>query len=222
MNACSRYDREHAFTIAACGSPLMAPVRRPDAATEELRASLVDHARRIVTRDGRDGLTMRALAVEAGCATGLPYKVFSDRRELVVAVLRAEMDRLAEASADLKGRAATGTVAANLSWFAEVLLDSPAVALVPEVMSDHDLSDGISVGAQHREIGPVLFETAIGDYLALERRAGRIRANADTAAFAFVLAGAVHNLVVSGPAWPRPTRAQLRRHVNAVVAALTP
>jgi hypothetical protein len=37
-----------------------------------------------------------------------------------------------------------------------------------------------------------------------------------------VLAGAVHNLVVSGPAWPRPTRAQLRRHVNAVVAALTP
>jgi AcrR family transcriptional regulator len=201
---------------------MMAPVRRPDSATEELRASLVEHARRIVSRDGRDALTMRALAVEAGCATGLPYKVFSDRRELVAAVLRAEMDRLAEASADLQRRAGTGALAANVSWFAEVLLDSPAVVLVPEVMGDHRLSQAFTVDAHHRGTSPAVFETAIATYLASEQRAGRIKADADTAAFAFVLAGALHNLVMSGPTWPRPTRAQLRRHIAAVLAALAP
>jgi hypothetical protein len=113
-------------------------------------------------------------------------------------------------------------VAANLSWFAEVLLDSPAVVLVPEVMGDRHLSEAFTVDTHHRGIGPALFETAIGAYLASELRAGRIKAHADTAAFAFVLAGAVHNLVMSGPAWPRPTRAQLRRHIAAVVAALAP
>ena len=200
----------------------VAPSRRPDAATEQLRASLVEDARRIVTRDGPDALTMRALAVEAGCATGLPYKVFSDRRELVAAVLRAEMDRLADASAELQRRAGTGRVATNLGWFAEMLLDSPAVVLVPEVMGDHALSHAMSGDAQHRGIGPALFETAIAAYLASEQRAGRITADIDTPAFAFMLAGAVHNLVMSGPAWPRPTRAQLHRHITAVAAAITP
>jgi DNA-binding transcriptional regulator YbjK len=43
----------------------MAPANRPAETTEALRASLIDHARRIVSRDGPSALTMRALANEA-------------------------------------------------------------------------------------------------------------------------------------------------------------
>jgi hypothetical protein len=132
------------------------------------------------------------------------------------------MDRLAEASEALQRRVGTSSLASKLSWFAEVLLDSPAVVLVPEVMVDHHVSEAFTVDAHHRGIGPPLFETAIAAYLVSEQRGGRIRADADTAAFAFVLAGAVHNLVMFGPAWPRPSLMQLRRHIAADVAALAP
>jgi AcrR family transcriptional regulator len=72
----------------------------PDS-TEELRASLIEHAQRLVERDGAGALTMRALAAEAHCAVGLPYKVFADRRELVMELLRAEFVRLRAAFDEL-------------------------------------------------------------------------------------------------------------------------
>ena len=48
---------------------------------DDLRSDLVQVAQRIVARDGAAALTMRALAAEAGCAVGLPYKVFASRDE---------------------------------------------------------------------------------------------------------------------------------------------
>jgi AcrR family transcriptional regulator len=63
-------------------------------ATEELRASLVHHALQLVARKGAAALTMRALAIEAGCALGMPYKVFADRRELVAEMMRAVCPQL--------------------------------------------------------------------------------------------------------------------------------
>ena len=83
----------------------MSPVRRTPEATEQLRASLIEHARRIVARDGPSALTMRTLAAEAGCAVGLPYKVFDDRQELLMEVLDAQFARLRASSDELIGRA---------------------------------------------------------------------------------------------------------------------
>ena len=36
----------------------------------------------------------------------------------------------------------------------------------------------------------------------------------------FLLAAAIHNLVVSGPAYPRPSRRQLRQRLDAIAARL--
>src|SRR5215204_4551897 len=79
----------------------MSPVRRTPEATEQLRASLIDHARRIVARDGASALTMRSLAAEAGCAVGLPYKAFDDRQELLMEILRAQFAGLQTSSEEL-------------------------------------------------------------------------------------------------------------------------
>jgi AcrR family transcriptional regulator len=198
----------------------MAPAKRSAETTETLRASLIDHARQIVTRDGAPALTMRALATEAGCATGLPYKVFTDRHELVVEVVHAELDRLHAASDELLGRVATGTVANNLAWFSEIILDSPAVALAPEVAGDHALSKAFTAKVHGTGIGPGAFETAFAGYLAAEQRAARIAADVDTDAFGFLLAGAIHNLIMSGEVWPRPTRRQLQQRLGGIAAAI--
>ncbi|HEX6238999.1 MAG TPA: TetR/AcrR family transcriptional regulator [Acidimicrobiales bacterium] len=200
----------------------MSPARRTPEATEALRSSLVDHARRIVVRDGAAALTMRGLAAEAGCAVGLTYKVFTDRRDLVAEICLAELERLEHARGELVGRAGTATVAANLAWFADLLLDSPAVALVPEVFADDGLAEVLAARAHTDGIGPGGFETTFATYLAAEKRAGRVAADVDEEAFGFLLAGAIHNLVVSGDAWPRPTRRKLADRLAGVAAAISP
>jgi AcrR family transcriptional regulator len=200
----------------------MSPPRRSDETAASLRESLVDHARRIIERDGPDALTMRALATEAGCAVGLPYKVFADRHELVGEIIHAEFLRLGERFEEIAGRVGTGTVGGNLVWLAEALLDSPAVALAPEVMGDEQLAKAFTERIHTTGIGPGGFEAAFGRYLEGEQGAGRVDPDVDVEAFGFLLAGAVHNLMVSGDAYPRPSRRRLRQLMAAVAAAIAP
>ena len=200
----------------------MSPPRRPPESTEALRASLVEHALRLVERSGPGALTMRALAEESGCAVGLPYKVFADRRALVLEACQSEFRRLVAESDQLAERAGTATVGENLMWFSERLLDSPAVALAHEVVADPDLADEVADQVHHGADGPDDFEAAFVRYLGLERDEGRVRHDVDVEAVAFLVAGAVHNLVVSGPAWSRPTRRRLAQHLAATAAVIAP
>jgi AcrR family transcriptional regulator len=200
----------------------MSPPRRPAESTEALRASLIDHARRLIARDGAAALTMRALAAEAGCALGLPYKVFTDRHDLVAQICHAEFERLGDAYDELATRAGTATVGANLAWFADLLLGSPAVALAHEVFADETLAKAVTVRVHETGIGPAAFEAVLARYLAAEKQTGRVAHDIDEKAFGFVLAGAIHNLVMSGDAWPQPTRRKLRRTLDAVATAIAP
>jgi AcrR family transcriptional regulator len=199
----------------------MVPPKRSPEEARQRRAELVVHARRIVERDGAAALTMRALAAEAGCAVGLPYKLFTDRRDLVNELMRDEFRRVRGAFDELIERAGTGTVGGNLTWFAELLLDSPALALGHEVDEDHELGERSQ--AEFQESGlAAAFDTAMTRYLAAEKRAGRVAPEVDEEAFGFVIVGAIHNLLVSGDVYPRPTRPQLRRLLTAVADRLAP
>jgi AcrR family transcriptional regulator len=193
----------------------MAP-RRTAETTEELRASLVEHARRLVAREGPAKLTMRALAAEAGCALGLPYKVFADRQDLLVELVRATFGDLHDAGDELLRRAGRGTVAGNLAWFADWLLDSPAVALAQHVLSNEALAEAVFADFRATGQGPTLLESLLSDYLAGEQRAGRVSPEVDTGAFGFVLAGAIHHLVVMGDGYPRPTKPKLEQILAAI------
>jgi AcrR family transcriptional regulator len=200
----------------------LSPGKRAPEATEQLRASLLAHAQRLIERDGASALTMRALAAEAGCALGLPYKVFADRNELVLEIIHAELARSARARDDLLARVGTGTVGGNLAWFAELLLSTPAAGLAREVSSDAALSEAATERIRESGAGPGVWETAFADYLAAEKRAGRVGRDVNEDAFAFLLAGAVHNLIMSGDAYPRPTSRRLKRLLSAVAQAIAP
>src|SRR5215471_12479133 len=132
---------------------------------QALRASLVEHARDLVAREGPDRLTMRALADEAGCALGLPYKVFADRQELVLELVRASFGDLHAKGEELIRRVGHGTVAGNIAWFAEWLLDSPGVALAQHVMQSPALGEAVVADFHATGHGPSLLEGVVSDYL---------------------------------------------------------
>ena len=60
----------------------------------DLRAALLDAARRLVARHGPDGFTMARAAREAGVSSGAPYRHFADRAALMTALARQGEDEL--------------------------------------------------------------------------------------------------------------------------------
>jgi AcrR family transcriptional regulator len=198
----------------------MSPVKRSAEITEQLRASLVDHARKLIAREGADALTMRRLATEAGCAVGLTYKLFADRRDLVGEIVRADLGRLREASDELLTRAGTATVGANLMWYAEIVLDSPAVALARELLNDEALMQSVAASADHTGIGPAAFPRILTRYLTAEQETGRVAGHVDADAFGFLIASTLHNLLVASDAWPKPSRPDFQRMLDAVAATI--
>lgn len=199
------------------------PVRRSPEATDALRASLVEHASRLVQRDGPHALTMRALADEAGYAVGLPYTVFANREALVAELVQVEFRGMLEALDGWGAAVGRRTVGQNLMRYARIMLsdrDAPAFVLADEISDD---AFRAAVAEKADESGLLTsFATAVADYLAAEQRVGRVDAAIDAAAYGFLITGAVHNLLVSGPAYPRPSDRQLRRFLVAIADNLAP
>ncbi|MFC7547759.1 TetR/AcrR family transcriptional regulator [Plantactinospora sp. GCM10030261] len=183
---------------------------------------LVTAAKRIVRRSGAKALTMRALATEAGCAIGLPYKVFMNRDELVLELVAEELVRLSREFRDWVSSAGRGTVGGNLDRFATILLDADS----PAVLGVNDIDD-VAISARLKRVTsesglPRAFDAAIGEYLREEQRIGRVRADVDTEAFGFLITGAIHNLVAAGEQYPRPARRTLRSYLQACARTLAP
>ncbi len=63
--------------------------------SREVEGALVDAAERVLVRDGLRGLTVRAVATEAGVATMGVYNRFGNKHRLVAAVLARGFDDLA-------------------------------------------------------------------------------------------------------------------------------
>jgi AcrR family transcriptional regulator len=198
----------------------MSRPKRSEETTGRLRAELLEHARTIVRRDGAAALTMRALAAEVGVSLGLPYKVFADRREIVTEIVRGEINTMRTATEELVTSAGRGMVGDNLMCFAEVILRSPAAPLARELHSDDQLLGSVTGAADEAGVGPTGLVNVLGRYLAAEQQAGRVAGHVDTDAIAFLLAGALHNLLIAGPAWPRPNQRKLKQNLRGIAAAI--
>jgi AcrR family transcriptional regulator len=196
--------------------------RRTSQEIQTTRALLLAAAQQIVRRSGARALTMRAVAKEAGCAVGLPYKVFANREELVLELIMAELTEVSQALDGWIASAGKYTVGGNLDRFAGILLESETPALLhANEIDDQSLATrlrGITV-----ESGIVRsFDEAIAQYLKEEQRLGRIRSDVATDAFGFLITGAIHNLVTAGEMYPRPARAALRRYLRSCAEAIGP
>lgn len=117
------------------------------------RSEIVSAAGRILERDGRDGLTMRAIAAELGIRAPSLYKHVAGKRELEIALVSAAIqeqaetfERVATASDD----AVAGIAAAYRSW----ALDKPHLYAL---MNDRPLPrDELPEGLEERAVRPLL------------------------------------------------------------------
>ncbi|MFD5213675.1 TetR/AcrR family transcriptional regulator [Microbacterium sp. NPDC058345] len=192
------------------------PARRTPDETEALRTTLLDSAASLVKREGARSLTMRALALEAKCAVGLPYKIFDSRDALLAQLVTRELAALSNQLRAWSRKAGTRTVGENLDEFATLLLESDTPALV-HANADGDEGFLRLVDELSRATGLTdTFQTVLADYLAKEQRQRRIGPDVDVDAVAFFVLGAVHNLTTAGSAFPVPSRATLTRYLRSI------
>lgn len=196
--------------------------RRSAEEAAELRRTLLEHARSLVRREGPEALTMRRLAAEAGCALGLPYKVFESREDLAAGLVELELRDLSRRLEEWAADAGRRTVGRQLDRWAEILFESGVPALLRENQLASAAVDARMASATRASGILASLERTVPDYLRAEQRLGRIRADADPDLYGFLVAGAVHNLLVSGPEYHRPSRAALRRMLDALAADLAP
>jgi AcrR family transcriptional regulator len=137
-----------AFAVAGLGLTLFAKQRhagavmRFDAAaiTREgyhhghLSAALLQAARVVLARDGLDGLTLRAVAREAGVSHNAPYHHFPDKAALLEALAADGWDRLGNALREAREAAGRRSLdrlqATGLAYVRFALVDPPRFRLM--------------------------------------------------------------------------------------------
>jgi AcrR family transcriptional regulator len=184
-------------------------------AIPDVEEQLFQAAERVLFRDGPDGLTGRAITDEAGVAKGLLYNHFSDLDEFLAELIVDRARAAADEASRLPQSAGSGTVGGNLTDAAVTLLRSHAFAIAGIVHSRPGL-----MGRLHDHPVTTLdgVEAAFAEYLAGERRLGRVAADADVEAFALILVGTLHHLFMTQRTSSPSLRKQIRRIVDALLA----
>ncbi|TDC55753.1 TetR/AcrR family transcriptional regulator [Actinomadura sp. KC345] len=163
-------------------------------AGETLREHLIATAERMISERGAAGLTVRAIAREAGVADGVLYNHFADKEELLAHALRARVEAVARTLPPLPEPGAA-TVEANLRVYVEhgLILHNgilPALAGLlahPEVLARFAALSG----------GGEDWRGRLAAYLRAERDLGRLAPDARVDAAASMIVGACHEPVLS-------------------------
>jgi AcrR family transcriptional regulator len=159
-----------------------------------LREHLIATAERMIAEGGTAGLTVRAIAREAGVADGVLYNHFADKEELLGLALRAHV-RSVEAGLVPLPEPGSGTVEENLrTHIAHGLALHrgilPAVAGLagrPEVLERFAAASTPGEDWRDRLLG----------YLRAERELGRLAPGAPVEAAAAMIVGICHEAVLS-------------------------
>ena len=191
---------------------------RPPLDVDALRATLLAHARTVIGRDGVDGLTMRALATEAGMAVGMSYKAFTSREELLSELTSRSLADLARALDEWAVRPG-GDLSDRIMEFSDLHLASDAPALVAHLTRSPQ-----EAGPLHAAVDAGITRSwarVMTDFLTARQREGDVREDVDVEAFGFLLTAAMHHVMVAEEPFPAPDRSTLARYVAAVAAQLT-
>ena len=169
----------------------------------------------MIARDGVDGLTMRALATEAGTAVGLSYKAFASRDDLLWDLTWSSLQELAHRLDEWAARP-EGALQDRLMEFYDIHRASPAPALVEYVARGPRAEDLFHRAA---EAGIIRSWTGmLAEFLGTRQRLGTVPQDVDVEAFAFVISAALHHVLVTHAPFQVPDRPTLARYVGEVAA----
>jgi AcrR family transcriptional regulator len=165
---------------------------------QAVRDHILDAAHRVIARDGLAEASTRAIADEAGVASGTLYNYFEDRLDLIARAMLRRARILSAPLHDLPSRAGSGTVRENLRRFARQLselLDN-LVPLFAAAFSDAELLDAIrqTMSAGHGSSGSSgpFAAHPIEAYLRAEQAIDRVAQDADCAAAASLVLSLCH------------------------------
>jgi AcrR family transcriptional regulator len=190
-------------------------------AIRDARDQLFDAAERVLLRDGPDALTSRAVTTEAGCAKGVLHRHFAGFDAFLAELAADRIARLEGQASALRTAAGTGTVAGLLTDALTDIFGAVALGIVSLVISRDELRARLR---QATPAGiPLLTEATamIASYLTIERRLGRLAADADVDTLAPTLIGAAHLLFAGREGIP-PGAGAVRRLVTTVMAGVAP
>lgn len=197
-------------------SPRKAAVLRHREDERSLREHLIATTARLISAQGTAGLTVRAIARQAGVADGVLYNHFADKEELLAHALRAHV-RNAEQGLGKLPEPGTGTVEANLRAHLAYglalhrailpafagLLTQPAVLTRLAELDEH--------GEDWRD--------RLTAYLHAERDRGRLAPDAPVDAAAAMIVGVCHGTVLSA-LFPHSAAAATPPPVESVITAV--
>lgn len=186
-------------------------------ALRDIREQLFGAADRILLRDGPNGLTSRAVTVEAEVAKGVLHKHFADFDDFLAAFVLDRVEHMDAQATALNDAAGTGTVVGNVADALAAVFGSVAVAIVALVTFRDELR------ARLRETWPVGVPvltnaaTMIAGYLTQERDQGRLNPGAEPDFLAPMLVGAAH-LLYADRTGPAPDSTSVHKAVATVLS----
>lgn len=198
-------------------SPRKAAVLR--SGDRSLREHLIAVAERMVAERGTAGLTVRAIAREAGVADGVLYNHFADKEELLAHALRAHVQTV-ERGLDVLPEPGTGEVAANLRAH---IAHGMALhrAIIPAMAGAVGNARLLAAFAELAGPGEPWNERLAG-YLRTERDLGRLAPDARVDAAAAMIVGVCHEAVLALLFHGTPPERDVDDLVTAVLDGIAP
>ena len=163
------------------------------------RERLLTAAAHLLSGNAPDAVTVRAIAREAGVAIGALYSYFSDRDDLLLAVVLDRFRTQAEQAQELLTLAGSATVEANLVAFGRATVDGAAISMARVMTNRPELATRVRLALNAEgQPGFSAVEDAIAEYLGAEQALGRLADGANPAAAAALLVSAWHQSLHRG------------------------
>jgi AcrR family transcriptional regulator len=197
-------------------SPRKAAVLRHSDDGRSLREHLIATAERMMSEQGTAGLTVRAIAHQAGVADGVLYNHFTDKEELLANALRAHV-RTVERSLSELPEPGVGAVEANLRAHLAYGL-ALHQAILPAFVGLLAKPAVLTRFAELDKYGQDWRDRLIG-YLRAERDLGRLASDAEVDAAAAMIVGVCHETVLSA-LFPHSPAAATPPAVETVITAV--
>jgi AcrR family transcriptional regulator len=173
------------------------------------REAILAAALRLLRERGIARVTSREVAAEAGVSEASVFYHYKDRAGLLQAVFEQGLEPLQALATG--GGLSGADLHEALTRYAHTLdgfLDQ-ALPVAAAAQSDTTLRDAMAAYLTEQDLGPHRGVRAVGDFLASEQAAGRVRAGVDPFAVAMLFVGACYT---------RAAQRQMPGHVAALPA----